>query len=215
MRLRVKIGGVVFLLIPLAVSQALTLQEVVNHLKAAQEEVKGIKARLLQERRSPGKGAPVVMDGVIWIKRPDRLRMDIFPPHESITVLKGDELLIYFPEEKVAQKVSLSKDPLLARWLRFLQTPVKEIEQRGEVEAVAEGKIVVRIEPGDEFDHFRAIKLWIDQKLWLPVRIELEERTGEHTTVTYSAVEINPTFPEGVFDLRLPSDVEVTELGGP
>ncbi len=209
-------AAVIFLslVIPLEGIQALTLKEVVSHLKEAQTRIQGLKAQLLQERRPPGGATPVVMDGVIWIRKPDRLRMDIFPPHESITVLRGDELLIYFPEEKVAQKVRLSKDPTLARWLKFLQAPVEEIERHGEVEEVIGGKIVIRIEPSDEFDQFKSIRLWIDQKLWLPVKIELEEKTGEHTVITYSGIEVNPTFPEGIFDLKLPQDVEVTELEG-
>ena len=195
-------------------AKALTLEEVVLHLKDAQQRVQGLKAHLLQEKYTAGDSAPVVMEGIIWIKRPDKLRMDIFPPHESITVLEGQQLLIYFPEERVAQRVDLSKDPALARWLQFLQDPLEEVSKRGEIEGTKEGKVIVGLNPSGQFDQFRRIRLWIDEGLWLPVRIEVVEKSGDVTITSYSSIEVNPAFSEDVFQLELPSDVEVVELRG-
>lgn len=195
-------------------AKALTLKEVIVHLKDAQQRIQGLKAHLLQERYTGGESAPVVMEGIIWIKRPDKFRMDIFPPHESITVLEGGQLLIYFPEERVVQRVDLSKDPALARWLQFLQDPLEEVSKRGKIEGTEEGKVIIGLNPSGWFDQFRRIRLWIDEGLWLPVRIEVVDNSGEVTITSYSAIEVNPPLPDEIFQLEFPPDVEVVELHG-
>lgn len=202
-----------FLLFPLwivATVQALTVDELANRLRERGLAVNRVKVHMVHERSSV-QGEKVRMEGIIWIERPDRFRMDVFPPHESITVLKGDQMLIYFPEEKVAQRVDISKDPSLMRWVRFLQEPWEVVKQKGRIEGVEGGLLVVEIDTKD-FEELQRVRLWIDQRLWFLKRIEMVERGGEKSTIFYSQIEINPPFPEDIFELRLPPDVQITEF---
>lgn len=165
---------------------------------------------MIQERESPN-GQRVRMEGVIWIRRPDRFRMDVYPPYESITVLKGDEMLIYFPQEKVAQRVNVSRDPSLLRWVQFLKEPWEVVKEKGKVIGEEGREIVLEIDTGD-FPELDRVILWIDRDIWFPRKMELEERGGEKAIITYSEIELGAEFTDNVFDLKLPRDVQVTDF---
>ena len=199
-----------FVLWVVTTAQALTVEELAYRLRERGLAVNRVKVHMVHERSSV-QGEKVRMEGIIWIERPDRFRMDVFPPHESITVLKGDQMLIYFPEEKVAQRVDISKDPSLLRWVKFLQEPWEVVKQKGRIEGVEGGLLVVEIDTKD-FQELERVRLWIDQRLWFPKRIEMVERGGEKSTIFYSQIEINPPLPEDIFELHLPPDVQITEF---
>lgn len=165
---------------------------------------------MVQERESPD-GQRVRMEGVLWIMRPDRFRMDVYPPHESITVLKGDEMLIYFPPEKLAQRVNLSRDPSLLRWVQFLREPWEVVKDKGKVIGEEGKEIVLEIDTGD-FPELDKVILWIDREIWFPRRIEIKETGGERAVITYSEIELGAKFSNDVFDIKLPPDVQVTDF---
>jgi len=173
-------------------------------------KVGSIKLHMVQERFSPD-GRKVRMEGIIWIMRPDRFRMDVLPPYESITILKGDQMLIYFPQEKVAQRVNVTKDPTLLRWVQFLREPWQVVQERTKVVKEEGKEIVLEIDTRD-FPELDGVILWIDPELGFPVKIELEERGGDRAVITYSGVELGAQFPDDLFDLKLPPDVEITEF---
>lgn len=151
------------------------------------------------------------MEGDIWIMRPDRFRMDILPPYESITLLNGDQMLIYFPKEKVAQRVNVKKDPSLVRWVQFLRQPWQVVKERARVLDEKGKEIVLEIDTRDFPELERAV-LWIDRELGLPIKIELDERGGDKAVITYSDIQLDAQFPKDLFDLKLPPDVEITDF---
>ena len=210
-------GVVVFVALLLVAfpAHAFTLQEVLKEMKRAQEVTFDMSARLAQEKILKGSVNPIIMKGKIKLKKPDKLYMETLPPNRTITVLNGTELLVYFPSEKVAQKFDLSKDPTLAKWLRFLQDPVSEIERAGVLEGEKEGKVILRLDPSGEFDFFKSIRLWVDIRVWLPVQIELVEKNGDLTITTYTDLVTNTGIGDEEFEIKLPPDVEVTEAPPP
>lgn len=191
--------------------QAYSLDEIVSRLKEEGEKVQRLKMQFLQERRSPA-GKVTKLQGTIWLERPNGFRMEVSPPYESITVIKSDELWMYFPKEKMAQRVKLSKDPTLARWIKFLQEPWEEIRKKGILEGKEGDRFVIRIDTSSDFEDLSFLKVWVDQKLWLPVKVFMKEKTGEEATIIYSKFELNPNFAPGLFELNLSADVQVTDL---
>lgn len=207
-----RVVGLVFLFlaIPFLV-KAYSLDEIVLRLNEEGNKVQRLKMQFFQERRSPN-GKVTKLQGTIWLKRPNGFRMEVLPPYESITVIKSDELWMYFPKEKMAQKVKLSKDPTLARWVKFLQEPWEEIKKKGTLEGKEGDRFVIKIDASSDFEDLSFIRVWVDQQLWLPVKVFMKEKTGEEVTIFYSKFELNPDFAPNLFQLDLPADVQVTEL---
>ena len=54
--------------------------------------------------------------------------------------------------------------------------------------------------------------LWIDRRLFLPVRVRYVEPSGDVTEYRLDDVRINLDLPEDRFVLELPPDVEVHEI---
>lgn len=53
------------------------------------------------------------------------------------------------------------------------------------------------------------VRLWVDQRRWIPVQQKLDQPGGNYQVVTYSDIEINEGLPGGIFELDLPDGVEV------
>ena len=198
-----------FLLFP-AVLYALSVEEVAERLEQKVLSSRKIYIQMKNIRILP-KGEKIEMKGLIWLQMPDKFRMDIFPPHQSITLLKGKQLLIYFPQDKVLQVVMLSKDPKLSQWLNFFQKPWEEIKRRGVIRSVDKEGILVEMDPKD-LPELESLRIWIDQNLWFPTKIEIKEKNGEVSIINYLEVKFGASFEEDLFELKLPPDVQVTEL---
>jgi outer membrane lipoprotein-sorting protein len=69
----------------------------------------------------------------------------------------------------------------------------------------------VEIDPKD-LPELESLRIWVDQSLWFPTKIEMKEKNGEVSLITYSKVEFGASFGDDLFDLKFPPDVQVTEL---
>jgi outer membrane lipoprotein-sorting protein len=58
---------------------------------------------------------------------------------------------------------------------------------------------------------FSRIRLWVDHKHWIPIRILLFEASEDHLTILLSNVKINPGLPDRIFKLQVPPDFERVE----
>ncbi len=190
------------------------LARILDRLKKAQESMEDFTADITQVKNSLLFTEPVTSHGKMRFKRPNHVWVEMSPPYPSITVLSKGVLWIYFPEEKTAQRYRVAGNPLLAKWLLFFQNPIETMGRGISLQQQKAGEVVLGVDPADELAIFRAITLWIDTSLWMPKMIELVERNGDRTTITYHHIRINSGIPDSSFALRLPPDVEIIEPMG-
>jgi outer membrane lipoprotein-sorting protein len=53
--------------------------------------------------------------------------------------------------------------------------------------------------------------MWLDGKLWMPVRMRYEEGDGDFTDYVFSDLKLNVEIPDDRFSVALPADVAVTD----
>jgi len=191
--------------------EAKKLAYVMEQLKRTQETIKDFTADITQVKRSSLFKEPVISKGKMKFKRPNRIWVQMLPPYPSITVLTKDVLWIYLPEEKVAQRYQVAGNPLMAKWLLFFQNPFETMGKRISLQEQKRGAVVLKIDPTEDLALFQQIRLWINTSNWLPKQMELVEKNGDRTTITYHNIRINSGMPDSAFELHLPPDVEVIE----
>ncbi len=120
-------------------------------------------------------------------------------------------LLIYFPDEKVAQRYQVAGNPTLAKWLLFFQNPIETLGKRIWLQEERAGEVVLGIDPAEDLAIFKKIRIAIDTSNWLPRSVEMVEKGGDCTTINYNNVTINSGITDDSFKLRLPADVEIIE----
>jgi outer membrane lipoprotein carrier protein len=184
---------------------------ILEQLKKAQESLKDFTADIKQVKISSLFTEPVVSEGKMRLKRPNKIWLEMYPPYSSITVLNQGVLLYYFPEEKVAQRYDVAGNPILAKWLLFFQNPIETLGKNIRLLEEKAGEAVLGIDPAEDLAAFQEIRITIDTANWMPKRLELVEKNGDRTTINYNNVRINVGISDSSFQLRLPPDVEIIE----
>ena len=204
------------LLIPCGVpaqvqQQGGNLAYVMEQLKRTQESIEDFAAEITQVKSSAIFKEPVVSKGKMRFKRPEKMWVQMYPPYPTLTVLAEGVLWIYFPEEKVAQRYQVAGNPSLAKWLLFFQNPIETMGKKISLQEEKGGEVVLNIDPEEDLALFQEIRLSIDTSKWMLKRLELVEKNGDHTTITYHEITINSGIPDSSFELHLPPDVEIIE----
>jgi outer membrane lipoprotein-sorting protein len=187
------------------------LAPLLEQIKKAQDAIVDFSADIRQVKVSTLSQAPVVSRGRMRFKRPDRLWMEIEPPYPTITVLNKGVLLIYFPDEKIAQRYQVAGNPDLAKWLLFFQNPIDTLGKRIWLQEKKAGEVVLGIDPAEDLAIFQKIRISIDTANWLPKSVEMVEKGGDRTTINYDNVKVNSGISDDSFEFRLPAGVEIIE----
>lgn len=200
-----------FLVIPSGAQQDKDVAPILAQLKKAQESLQDFTADIKQVKVSSLFTEPQISRGRMRFKRPNQIWVEMYPPYPSITVLNQGVLLYYFPEEKVAQRYDVAGSPVLAKWLLFFQNPIETMGKKIWLQEEKAGEVVLGIDPVEDLAIFQEIRIAADTSNWMPKRLELTEKTGDRTTITYYNTRINVGVADSSFQLRLPSDVEIIE----
>lgn len=151
------------------------------------------------------------------------IRKDISDPQPNHLVIKEGEVTFYQPRIKQAQKYQMGNNKDKAEFLLIgFGTTRKALEETYNLELLGEtteiqGKsahglsLVPKSDKVSAF--FSKIVLWIDPELWVPVRQQLVEPTGDHLLVEFRNIEVNPKLSTSDFDIKLPKDVKI--VGNP
>ncbi len=184
---------------------------ILEQLKKAQESLEDFTADIKQVKMSSLFTEPVISHGKMRLKRPNQIWMEMYPPYPNITVLNKGVLLIYFPDERVAQRYDVAGNPVLAKWLLFFQNPIETLGKNIQLLEKRAGEAVLGIDPAEDLAVSQEIRITIDTANWMPKRLELVEKNGDRTTINYDNVRINVGISDSSFQLRLPPDVEIIE----
>lgn len=199
------------LVIPSGAQQDKDVAPILKQLKKAQESLQDFTADIKQVKVSSLFTEPQISRGRMRFKRPNQIWVEMYPPYPSITVLNQGVLLYYFPEEKVAQRYDVAGNPVLAKWLLFFQNPIETMGKKIWLQEEKAGEVVLGIDPVEDLAIFQEIRITVDTSSWMPKRLEMTEKAGDRTTITYHNIRINVGVPDSSFQLRLPSDVEIIE----
>jgi outer membrane lipoprotein-sorting protein len=184
---------------------------ILEQLKKAQESLHDFTADIRQVKVSSLANTPVVSRGKMRFKRPDQLWVEMYPPYPTVTVLNNGVLLIYFPDEKVAQRYQVADNPALAKWILFFQNPIDTLGKKIWLQEERAGEVVLGIDPAEDLAIFKKIRISINTTNWLPKSVEMVEKNGDRTTINYDNITINSGITDNSFKLRLPADVEIIE----
>lgn len=153
--------------------------------------------------------------GIISYKKPGMMLWKYSTPDASSIYIKGRSALMYLPDIKQVQKISLAQDRKTESLLIGFGNTADEIRRNFTVTASAgkDGACVLDLTPKlpELSAHFQKLRLTIDGTRWIPVQSERFEQGGDRTVFTFSNVKMNIPMEDGLFDFTPPKGVEVVE----
>ena len=193
----------------LGVNDVLTKMEGAGKgIKAMQADFRQVRIYFLfDERRESA--------GTIYYKKPDKMLWRYKKPDNNSIYINGKRALMYLPDIKQVQKISLLKDRKTESLLIGFGNTANEIKRNFSVKLLPgkDNLYILELTPKTEelSSHFLRLRLTLDAKNWLPVRSERFEVGGDKTVFTFSNVKINVPMKDGLFEFTVPEDVEVVE----
>jgi outer membrane lipoprotein carrier protein len=154
--------------------------------------------------------------GMLWIKKPGKMRWDYLSPQKKIFVTDGGTAWFYIPGERQARRTPLKKLDDLRSPLRYLLGHTKlNKELRGlslapDVRPEAAGDTVLRGIPAGMEERVSELLLESDGQGYLR-RIVMEELDGSRTEFRLENQQENIPIRNAEFSFQPPAGVEVLQ----
>lgn len=193
--------------------------EAFKKIRALQQGVDAVSARIIQTKRSPLLVGQIHSAGAILLKRPNLLRLTLTEPEQITTVVDGAYMWIYRPKKKEAERYKLSEDYAKAQAIKFLANVIsfsaEEIEKRFSIAAYreTEGSLFEMTPKSGVMAKFltRVTFLFKDGRP-VPEWFEVVGARGASTVTEFKDVVINPVTDNDTFLFRPAKDVRITNL---
>lgn len=199
-----------------------TLDEVLLEVEKADGEFKTMKANIVITRTIPLLESTEISKGKIHYKKPDRLLLKFDPPRDEVNIIDGKHIWVYHPKARQVEKYAINKGKQTAQSFDFFGFGYGEsvasarkdynISLTDATEIDKECFYVLDLLPRNTSTQYTKIRLWIEEGLWLPVKIELHESGGEVINIIeFDRMKLNSRMSDKLFVFDVPRGVEVIE----
>lgn len=192
-------------------------QDVLNKLDESQSNLKTLRARFFQEKKSSLLKDVTRSYGMFYFENPDNVLWNYEKPEPSYLLITQNRLLNYHPELKSAQEINITKyRKRLGKYLGIGQS-FEQLKKYFYVEYIGKdpktGRHHIECRPRKKRieKHIALISLWIDPVLNLPVRVEYTESDGDYMMLSFSEMEVD-TDLSGSFVIDIPDSVTVEKI---
>lgn len=196
---------------------AARLEALVERVKYEQKHLQTLEAQFVQEKASEFLAAPETAKGQVSFAAPDRIRWEYLAPKPMSLLIRDDVMLTWYRDLGRAERVKvgrlssqvfqyLNASSSLESLLRYFRANVSfpPASEPFKIELVPRFARVAR--------RLASMTLWVDRKLFVPVRVRYVEPNGDVTEYRLEGVKVNGVIPEERFVLALPEGVTVREI---
>lgn len=181
--------------------------------QARYEAVKDIRATFEQYARVASLGTTEISSGVVFVRRPGRMRWEYQEPDARIIALDGETLRIYSPEDAQMQIASLSQGAFSPTALDFLlgDGDLAETFTATRLPDGDDGAVRLKLLPR-EAARFEHLELWVAPETHQLRGSVLVDILGNRTEVRFRDLIENGGIAEKHFTIEVPVDTEVIDL---
>lgn len=170
---------------------------------ATAQKTSSIKSDFVQEKNLSMLAEKITSKGKFWFKKDNMVRMEYTSPSKYLMIINKDNILV--KDEQKENKINTKSNKLFQQINRIivdcvqgtiLSNPdfkVKVFENKG--------SYLVELSPLSRGikDFFKSINISVDKKDNSVSNIDMEEPSGDNTTIHFLNKEINATLPDALF----------------
>lgn len=153
--------------------------------------------------------------GKLYLAVPGRIRWEHAPPREKVLVVKDDLIRVYNPAAHQVHEFRRGKGAKSggADLLIGFGAGNEKIRESYDVSLLDEtdstASIALVPKPDSQASLFTKIELTLDKKSWSPVRSVFHSPNRNRADIQFQNVVLNGDLPSGIFELKLPPNVEI------
>jgi outer membrane lipoprotein-sorting protein len=195
-----------------------TLESVLKQLDKEAQDFRSLTADVERTKVTVVVNDRSTETGQIFVRRDDKMRIDLKQPDPRTILRDGDQFYIYNPKIRRVEEYDLGKKKSLVDQFLLLGfgTPGSELKKSYLVtlqgEEVLDSRKVLLLELTPKAEDVRQqiskIELWIDEANWLPAQQKFYETgSGDYFIIRYSNIARNVRIVDSVFKPRWPRGV--------
>jgi outer membrane lipoprotein-sorting protein len=195
-----------------------TLESVLKQLDKEAQDFRSLTADVERTKVTVVVNDRSTETGQIFVRRDDKMRIDLKQPDPRTILRDGDHFYIYNPKIRRVEEYDLGKKKSLVDQFLLLGfgTPGSELKKSYLVtlqgEEVLDNRKVLLLELTPKAEDVRQqiskIELWIDEANWLPAQQKFYETgSGDYFIIGYSNIERNVRIADSEFKPRWPRGV--------
>lgn len=201
------------------------LTGILNKMEKAHQEMKSLKAELVQQKTNTQLGITDTEFGMLLYKpragsTKGKFRIDYSKPSPNIVSIVGENFVFYQPRLNQALKMPVAKAAKGRTGgyaqLVGLDVSVKSLAANYNFEYVKEETLngqpttVLRLTPKSG-GQFASIEIWVHNQISLPIQHKFVERNGDYTIVTLKNIQLNSNIPDTAFNVNIPSGTKIVD----
>ena len=195
-------------------SFAQTAEDVVSRLEKTLYSTQTLEAKFEHHFYSAVVSTPLKEKGKLYFQKPDTMRWEYTDPEHNIYLFKGDRYQYYFAEDNQLMRGLISDEGHESEIL-YLLTGKKNIADFYSIESTSfptdnPQNAQIKLTPKQE-DDGSFLLLELDKNKWLIHKIVFMDWEGNKTEFQFNKITVNSSLPKNIFELKLPSDVEIIE----
>lgn len=189
-------------------------QALIDRIQLEQKALASLEADFVQTRQSEFLAALEESRGTFAYRAPDLVRWEYQSPKPISLVIHDNEMLTWYRDLGKAERLKVGR--VSSQVFRYLNAS-------GSLESLMKYFTVkitfppsgepYRLELAPRYARIQkrlaGMSLWIDRRLFLPVRVRYVEANGDTTEYRFERLRRNGQIPETRFELDIPKDVEI------
>ena len=199
------------------------LGDILSEMEKANTAFKTLKASIVYTRTITLLESTEISEGELSYKKPKRMYLKFYPPRNEVNVVDGKYVWVYHPSEKQVEKYEMIDSRQSSQGVSFFEFGYGESVEAAKkdytitlLDTKEDGKkrfYILDLQPKDPKAQYSGIRLWVEEGVWLPGRIELYESQGEVVNVIeLKNIKLNKGMSDKLFVFDVPRGVEVVEL---
>jgi outer membrane lipoprotein-sorting protein len=187
-----------------------TTESVLSHIDKVASDFRSLTADVEQIKYTDVVKDTSTETGQIFVRRDQKMRIDLTKPDPKTILRTGDSLFIYTPKINRVEEYNLGKNrAIIDQYMRLgFGTKAQDLQKSYDVKLVGEDEIdhrkAVLLELTPKSDEIRKqitkIQMWVDPSSWLPIQQKFfEAGGGDYFLVKYSNMMKNLKIPDSKF----------------
>lgn len=192
-----------------------TLDNVLKQLDSRAADFQSLTADLERTKVTVVVNDKSTESGQIWVRRDDKMRIELTQPDARTILRDGDFFYLYNPKIHRVEEYNLGKKKSVVDQFLLLGfgTSGSSLKQSYDVslqgEETLDNRKVLRLELLPKTDEVKKqlskIELWLDELTWLPVQQQFYETgSGDYFLIHYRNVNRNGRIPDNEFKPHWP-----------
>jgi outer membrane lipoprotein carrier protein len=206
-----------FIFAPALKAQPLPLDEVVAKVQEQYETHEDFKANFIQESVVKSLGKKQMAEGIVYFKKPGKMRWIYQKPVKQEIVSDGKNLWNYRPEDKqvlVSPVTGAFQAKAPSTFLAGIGNLKKDFQARWAKEPSSEGDYSLELTPRETQGSLEKLFLLVGRESFRILQARIQDVMGNVTQISFSKVQFDNRLADSLFTFSPPQGVEVFNMPG-